>query len=183
MGETLQSMEKEREILSLEPIADEPEVGRWLSALEDARRDTVKELEGVSDESLDWSPPGVAPNTMGTLLYHIALVEADWLLADILGPEAAPPWPEDLLPFGDRDKDGTLTIVRGESVAQHLERLRAVRELLFEYLRPMSLEEFHRLRARETWDVTPAWVLHHLLQHEAEHRAHLAWVRETHRLA
>jgi hypothetical protein len=176
-------MSSEREVLSLEPVADEPEVGRWLSALEDARRDTIKELDGVSDDALDWTPPGVAPNTMGTLLYHIALVEADWLLSDILGPEAGHPWPEDLLPFGDRDKDGVLTEVRGMTVRKHLDRLEAVRSLLLEHLRPMSLEDFHRLRARETWDVTPAWVLHHLLQHEAEHRAHIAWVRETHRLA
>ncbi len=176
-------MSSEREVLSLEPVAGEPEVGRWLSALEDARRDTVRELDGVSDEALDWTPPGVAPNTIGTLLYHIALVEADWLLADILGPKAAPPWPEELLPFGDRDKDGRLTEIHGMTQREHLDRLEAVRSMLMDYLRPMTLEEFHRLRARERWDVTPAWVLHHLLQHEAEHRAHIAWVRETHRRA
>jgi uncharacterized damage-inducible protein DinB len=26
--------------------------------------------------------------------------------------------------------------------------------------------------------VTPAWVLHHLLQHEAEHRAQIAAIRD-----
>jgi len=35
-------METEREVLALEPMADDPEVGRWLSAMEDARRDTLK---------------------------------------------------------------------------------------------------------------------------------------------
>jgi Protein of unknown function (DUF664) len=171
----------EREILSLDAIADEPEVGRWLSAMEDARRDTLKELEGVPDDAVDWMPGvgGGGLNSIGTLLYHIALVEADWLLTDIMGPESGVPWPEEWLPYGDRDKDGRLTIVKGETVPQHLVRLRAVRELLLGHLRPMPLEEFHRLRPRERWDVTPAWVLHHLLQHEAEHRAHIAWLRDV----
>ncbi len=169
-----------REVLSLDPIADAPEVGRWLSALEDARRDTLKELDGVSDGMLDERPAG-SENTIGTLLYHIALVEADWLLSDIEGPESGLPWPNDLLPFEDRDTEGTLTKVRGESVETHLERLRAVRTTLLDRLRGMSVEDFHRLRPRERWDVTPAWVLHHLLQHEAEHRAQIAWLREAQR--
>ena len=176
-------MDSEREVLSLEPAADHPEVGRWLSALEDARRDTLKELEGVPDEALEWTPPGVAPNTIGTLLYHIALVEADWLLTDLLGPEGARPWPKDLLPLGHRDPKGQLTVVEGMSMQEHLDRLVAVRDLILEYFQPMSLEDFHGLRSREQFDLSPAWVLHHLLQHEAEHRANIAWVRETWRQA
>ncbi|HET6648564.1 MAG TPA: hypothetical protein VFH79_00215 [Candidatus Limnocylindria bacterium] len=40
----------DRERLILEPLADDPEVGRWLAALEDARRDTLAELRGVTPE-------------------------------------------------------------------------------------------------------------------------------------
>lgn len=69
-------METEREVLTLEPMAGDPEVGRWLAAMEDARRATLRALEGLSDETLDWSPDP-ASNSIGTLLYHIALVEAD----------------------------------------------------------------------------------------------------------
>jgi hypothetical protein len=169
---------RERELLALEPIADAPEVGRWLSALDDGRRDTIRELGDVPDDIVDLAPPG-APNSIGTLLYHVALIELDWLLVDILGPESGIPWPEALVPFADRDGEGTLTVVRGETIAVHLERLAAVRALVHEHLTPMSAEDFHTPRARERYDVTPAWVLHHLLQHEAEHRAHLAWVRDA----
>lgn len=38
--------------------------------------------------------------------------------------------------------------------------------------------ELHRPRSLSAYDVSPAWVLHHLLQHEAEHRAHVALVRD-----
>jgi hypothetical protein len=165
----------ERELLVLEPIADHAEVGRWLSALEDGRRDTLRELEGVTDAMVDRRVTDEL-NTIGTLLYHVALIEADWLLDDIFDDRAA--WPSDLLPFGDRDPKGTLTQVRGEPLAAHLGRLAAVRALLLERMRPMTVEAFHVPRTRERYDVSPAWVLHHLLQHEAEHRAHLAWLRD-----
>jgi uncharacterized damage-inducible protein DinB len=168
----------EREILSLEPIADVPEVGRWLSALEDARRDTLKELKDVPDEALDWEPDELT-NTMGTLLYHVALIEDDWLFVDALQAPDHPARRTDLFPYPDRIEGGRLSPVTGFTVAQHLDRLALVRELLLGFFRPMAAEDFHRLRRHEAYDVSPAWVLHHLLQHEAEHRSHIAWVRDA----
>ncbi len=41
----------------------------------------------------------------------------------------------------------------------------------------MSLDDFRRARNLERYDVTPAWVVHHLLQHEAEHRGEIATIR------
>ncbi|MGI8871581.1 MAG: DinB family protein [Candidatus Limnocylindria bacterium] len=153
-------------------------MGRWLAALEEGRRDTLKELVRVTPEAVDWRPAG-GDNTIGTILYHIALVEADWLLADILGPDDAPAWPHDLLPFGDRDSEGRLAQVAGVPLAEHLERLAAVRRLLLDHMRPMDAEAYHALRHRDSWDVSADWVVHHLLQHEAEHRAQIAWLRDT----
>lgn len=165
----------ERERLVLEPIAEHAEVGRWLSALEDGRRDTIHELDGVTEAMVDRRVTDEL-NTIGTLLYHVALIEADWLLDDVFDDRGA--WPSDLLPWGDRDPKGTLTEVRGVPLSGHLGRLDAVRTLLLERMRPMSVEDFHAPRARERYDVSAAWVLHHLLQHEAEHRAHVAWLRD-----
>jgi uncharacterized damage-inducible protein DinB len=166
----------EREVLSLEPNADDAEVGRWLSAMEDCRRDTLKELEDVEDSMIDMRPAG-SDNSLGSLLYHVALVEADWLLADIFGHESAVAEEPALLPFTDRDEDGRLTDVPGETLGQHLERLAAVRAILLERLQPMPADDFHRIRVREHFDVTPAWVVHHLLQHEAEHRSEIVRLR------
>jgi hypothetical protein len=166
------------DILTLEPIADDPEIGRWLAAMEEARLDTLRELETVSPVMVDWRPD--APlNTIGSLLYHIALVEASWLLEDIFEGDPGPAWLGPLLPFESRDDGGRLTPVDGESLATHLERLAAVRGYLLERLRPMSNEDFHRIRRLERYDAAPDWILHHLLQHEAEHRSHIAWLRDT----
>jgi uncharacterized damage-inducible protein DinB len=168
----------EREVLRLDPGAGDPEVGRWLSAMDQARQDTVDELGEVTDAMLDERPPS-APNSIGTLLYHVALIEADWLFDDILGLDSDDDWPHDLIPYTDRDGEGTLTVVRGEDLATHLARLAAVRELVHQHLDGMPPDAFHEVRVRRRYDVSPAWVLHHLLQHEAEHRAHIAWVRDA----
>jgi hypothetical protein len=167
-----------RERLVLDPIADDPEVGRWLSALEDGRRDTLRELERVTPEMIDWYPD--APlNSIGSLLYHIALIEADWVIAEILELEDYPPEIRRLLPWADRDGDGHLWRVDGQDLTAHRERLQGVRDFVLEQLRPMANDEFHRARQLEAYDVAPDWALHHILQHEAEHRSHIAWLRDT----
>lgn len=169
-----------REQLILGGPGPEPEVGRWLAALQDGRRDTLRELEGVTPAMVDWRPD--APlNSIGALLYHIALIEADWLLDDILGLTHPPAWVVELLPYADRDDEGRLTRVDGQSLAQHLDRLSRIRAFLIGELRAMPPAELHAPRRRARYDVSPAWVLHHLAQHEAEHRAHVAWLRDTYR--
>jgi len=166
----------EREVRTLAPMAEAPEVGRWLSAMVDARRDTLRELRGVSDDLVDLRPPG-SENSIGAALYHVALIEADWLFDDILGVPLNDSEVAALFPFEDRDAEGRLTDIRGESLPDHLRRLAAVREVLIARLRPISVDDFHAPRTREQYDVSPAWVVHHLLQHEAEHRGEIGWLK------
>ncbi|HEV2006554.1 MAG TPA: DinB family protein, partial [Candidatus Limnocylindrales bacterium] len=118
-------------------------------------------------------------NTIGTLLYHVALIEASWLLDDIFEGDPGPDWLPTFLPFPDRDGSGRLIEVTAETLPTHLERLAKLRGYLLERLRPMGNADFHTVRRLERYDAAPDWVLHHLLQHEAEHRAHIAWIRDT----
>jgi hypothetical protein len=175
--------ESARARLVLDPVGDHPEVGRWLAALEDGRRDTLRELERVTPAMIDWYPD--APlNSIGTLLYHIALIEADWVATEILELHD-PPELAELLPWSDREENGSeggerrLWRVDGQSLSDHVERLAAIRHWILERLRPISSDEFHRVRSLEHYDVSPAWAVHHILQHEAEHRSHIAWLRDT----
>ncbi len=167
----------ERETLVLIPVGDDPEVGMWLAALEDGRRDTLSQLDRVTPEMIDWRPDGPL-DSIGTLLYHIGLIEADWVATEALGLDE-PPELGALLPWPDREEDGRLAAMGGQSLEEHLERLAAIRGWVLDHLKPMTNEDFHRVRTFERYDCAPNWVLHHLLQHEAEHRAHICWLRDT----
>ncbi|MBM7846410.1 DinB family protein [Herpetosiphon giganteus] len=155
------------------PVA---EIGVWLWALEDARRRTNEEIAQLSEAMIDWQPPH-CDSTIGSVLYHVALIEADWLYDEVLGLDAYPEPASSLLPHPHRTKQGLLTPVFGETIAHHSARLAKIRELLLETFNEMSLAEFLRPRELERYIVTPEWVLHHLCQHEAEHRSQIGGLR------
>ena len=166
----------EHEVRTLEVVAGEPEIGRWLAALEDARRDTEEELADL-DEGLVGLQPVDSDNSIATLLYHVALIEADWIVDDVTGIALEDSELATWFPETDRDDLGTLTSVDTESLAHLRQRLQAVRAVTLDRLAALSVEEFHAPRRRERYDVSPSWVVHHLLQHEAEHRSEIARVR------
>ena len=156
-------------------LSEEPEIGRWLWALQDTRQRTMRELSRLSPAMLDWLPGG-NESSIGTVLYHIADIEADWLYVEVL-EKPFPPEVAALFPYSTRDEQGHLTQVQGIRLEQHLERLEIVRGLLLNAYQQMDLAEFRRARSLANYDVTPEWVLHHLMQHEAEHRSQIGALR------
>lgn len=160
----------EKEKLTLEPLPAYPEpVGYDLRRLEDARNRTLTAVQGLTQAQLD-TPPEGGGNAIGTLLYHIAATEADWLYAEILTED----FPGDvvaLFPVDVRDESEHLSPVMGvplEAQQRFLERLLGV--TLADYRRPRSLPDY---------DVTPEWVVHHLAQHEALHRGQILTLKRA----
>lgn len=152
-----------------------PEIGRYLWMMEDSRRRTKEVVEGVAPAVLDWCATA-RDNRIGTLLYHIALIELDWLYAEVLEQD----YPANLtalFPYDVRDRQGQLSVVTGVSLAEHLQRLDTVRAALMAAFRAMSLEEFRRPRQLPSYDVTPEWVLYHLVEHETAHRGEIGEMR------
>ena len=165
-----------KELLVLDdPLSQEPEIGRWLAALQDARLRTMRVLEGLSPTLLDWRSAD-DESSIGTLLYHLADIEADWLYVEVL-EQSIPPEVLALFPYPTRDAQGQLTQVEGASLDEHIQRLVTVRSLLLDAFQSMELAEFRRVRSLPNYDVTPEYVLHHLLQHEAEHRSQIGALR------
>jgi uncharacterized damage-inducible protein DinB len=147
-----------------------------ISALADTRGRTLDALRDLPEELLD-AVPGGGGSTIGAILYHIAIVEGDWLYDEILGTIETD-YPRDLFPVEMREDGTRLSPFTGEKLAQHLERLQAIRTRLVDVISPMSSDDLHEIHEREQYDVTPAWVVHHLMQHEAEHRSQLIATRE-----
>lgn len=166
-----------RQLIATPQPAADPIVGGWLWALSDARQRTLAALLDLDQATLDWQPP-TNGNSIGSLLYHIALIEADWLSAEVREEPTYPPALLALFPYPVRNDASHLTVVSGVSLTEHLARLAAVREQTVATFAALSGPDFHRPRHFTAYDVNPAWVAHHLLQHEAEHRGEIGVLRQ-----
>ena len=145
---------------------------RW--ELEDTRRRTLEVLTDLDSAIIDLVPEGFE-NSVGSLLHHIALIEADWLYADILEQDY-PQWMYERFPDEDRDQIGHL-VAPEMPIDRHLDTLAFVREELLKELDALADNEFERVRTTDSGELNPLWVLHHLRQHEAEHRGQIQSLR------
>lgn len=152
----------------------EPEIGRWLWALEEVRRRTLRLVEGMNQQTLDWQGPDGRENSVGSLLYHIALVEMSWLFMDIQLREIPPAVQADF-PCAMATSQGRVTPVLQVDLAEHLARLAGSRSVLLHELQGMTIDDWHRPRGAADTDfqVTPAWAVFHLVEHEAGHAAQI----------
>ncbi len=150
------------------------EARRWLWALEELRRRTLRIMQGLDQRTLDWEGPNGDENAIGTLLYHIALVEMDWLFMDIREVDM-PAAVRELLPQPMRTGK-RLTPMRGVALSLHMDRLDRSRRILLEDLRSVTLEDWRRPRNPKGADysVTPEWIVFHLVEHEAGHASQIA---------
>ena len=153
----------------------ESEIGRWLWCLEDIRRTLLEKISGISQQQLDTEVIG---HSIGSLLYHIALIEADWLYEEVLGGKWNPNI-RTLFPQEDRNDDDTLSSVKGQNLDEHLHRLQCVRDELLFHFRTMDLEDWRTSRSLIHYDVTPEWVIYHLLEHESHHRGQIFQMLEN----
>jgi len=157
------------------------EIGRWLWMMEEVRRYTLKTVHGLSQEVVDWEGPAGDENSIGTLLYHVALVEIDWLYFDLRGV----PYPGPVAAmFPHPDRAGKrLTPVRAVPLHVHLDRLERSRKVFLADLAGMTVEDWHRPRspAGADYEVTPEWTVFHLVDHEAHHAEQMRFLRTRYR--
>jgi hypothetical protein len=123
----------------------DPAIGPVLAAFQDARARTLKAIADLPPGALD-ARPAAGHNTIGTLLYHVALVEASWVYEDVLGLTDYPPDLAPYFPHDSRDDQGLLYALQGDPLDPYLARLAAVRERAVEIYRAMSANDFRRPR-------------------------------------
>ena len=167
-----------KEHLDVTPLkVRDPLVGRWLAYMNLIRERTLEDVEGLSVEALDHTTTEQV-NSIGTLLYHIAAIELDWLYSEILEQD----FPENIMthfPHNVREETGRLTQVRGWELGRYLEVLKVVRDDYIQKLKDYDEAEFLRPRDLPDYVVTPEWVCWHLLEHEAGHQGQIRTLRTT----
>lgn len=152
------------------PVAD-PEIGRWLWALEETRKRTLNLSRGLGQNILDWEGPDGLENSIGSLLFHLALIEMDWLFRDLLGREIPPEVLREFPNTQDREA-GRLVRVPGISFERHEARLLSTRQVFLAEFKEMPPSRWRHLCQpvdRPDYECTPEWVVFHLVEHEAGH--------------
>src|SRR5688572_3628981 len=131
----------------VEPVVDcDPDVGRWLAILDDARKRTQFTFSQIKSEELD-APPVTGINTIGTLLYHIALSDLNWVFDNML-QQPYPKHVATLFPFPQLNSIGHLSPISGWNVADYQNRLDAARQCIRDVFKPMTVSEFRQLLQR-----------------------------------
>ncbi len=163
------------------PSGYDPSVGRFVAMAVDTRRRLQRDLEDLRPDELD-AMPGWSLNSIGTLLYHVAAIELDWTFADLCGRDESdfPAGTRDWFSIDVREEDGRLSPVV-EPMERHQGRLEWVRGHLFDTLREMSDADLDATfnEGDPEQEVGGAWILHHLLQHEAEHRGQIGEIKAS----
>ena len=156
-------------------------IGGWLWAMQQARKRTLRLVEDLDEEMLDWKGPDSRENSIGTLLYHIAEAEMGWLWWELKGHSGMPPEIEKDFPFEPVDPEtGWLTHVPDVPLAEHVRRLERSREVFLTEVKGLSLEDWRTPRPdpeHGAYEATPEWMLFHLLAHEAEHNEQISSLR------
>lgn len=172
-----------RETLAAKPLEGYPsEIGIWLWAMEETRKKTKAYVVGIDQDIIDWAGLEDNENGIGTLLYHLAIVEMGWLHFDTLGqPER---FPKEDFPF-EPLTEGRITPVMGISLDDHLARLERCRAIFLERIKEITLTDWLRLRSPEgeDYEVSPAWMGFHLVEHEAGHAAQIGVMKKRARAA
>ncbi len=160
----------------LGPVRDlAGELGLWMGVLEEARRETLDAVEGLTPDQLAWKPPS-GGNSIGQLLRHVAAVELEWIQNDLLGRTDLPPDRPPMLRNDDAmSNPGPLPLSDFAAV------LSWVRAHTRKALEGYPAEEIDATRTyqdpgvRKVFNVR--WILHHIADHEAQHRGQMLAVK------
>lgn len=155
----------------------EPLIGRFVTMLADTRRRLHRDLEDLDAPELDRIPEW-GLNSIGTLLYHVAAIELDWTFADLLerGEDGFPEETAEWFPVDVRDEGGRLTPVV-EPLQRHLDRLEWARGHLLAALGGFTDADLDETVNPGEEETGRAFILHHLMQHEAEHRGQIGEIK------
>ncbi len=119
----------------------------------------MQRVDGLDPKLVDWRVPE-SGNSIGTLLYHIAVIELDYLYSDLLG-QSFPQEVVDLFPYEVREESGRLTPIPAFELVWYMSRLDFAHNRVVQIVRAMDLEDFHRVRqlVDRPIDLTPEWTL------------------------
>jgi uncharacterized damage-inducible protein DinB len=153
-------------------------IGYYLSSMEEVRQQVRQAVAGIDTERFV-RPPFLGAHSIGALVMHIGEAEWWWMQCNVAGHQMtdedrkAPYWdvlddPEGFAKFG----------YTPEVCLLELDKIRnQTRDVLFSY-GDKDLERIITVdRGGETSEYSLRWILHHLIDHEAQHKGQILMLK------
>ncbi len=138
----------------------------YLQMLQSQHDELKRTFENASAAALDWAPAPTA-NSLAALVTHVAGAQS-FLLGDLLGGRTSQ---------RDRDSEFATRKVDGAALTMRLDAAMADAATAIE---PLTLDDLaqERYSPRHQRNFTVAWLLHHALEHAAQHVGHAQLTRQ-----
>jgi uncharacterized damage-inducible protein DinB len=155
-----------------------PNIGLSLSAMEEVRGQLRAAIQELSDEQIG-RPAIPGAHSIGALTLHIGEAEWWWMNCIIKGHELTD---EDRArPYWDALENPDSFAAKNYSAHFCLETIDAIREETRRFLATLTDKDLARVyshtRGERTIEATLRWILHHLVNHEAQHKGQILMLK------
>ncbi|HEX8890872.1 MAG TPA: DinB family protein [Pyrinomonadaceae bacterium] len=155
-----------------------PELGRSLAAMEEVRAQLHEAVHEMSVEDLACEAVAGA-HSIGVLVLHIGESEWFWLNCVIKGHKLTD---EDRQqPFWDVLKDPKALAAKNYSADFCLETIDGIRQEMHGFLASLTDADLENVysytRGSTTMEASLRWILHHLIDHEAQHKGQILMLK------
>lgn len=153
-------------------------IANFFAMFDENRSRLLDKIKDITDEMLDFTPDEDMFETIGTLLYHIAAVEHDWIFFDIDKiPIDEEKW---IHAFANRFDD--VDQLTGKGLQFYLDALEEVRQKIYERFKLFTDEDLKKVVESEGRTYTIEWILFHMINHEALHIGQIAMLKRLYTL-
>jgi uncharacterized damage-inducible protein DinB len=155
-----------------------PGIGFYLSGMEEVRGQLREAVTGLSDEKLS-RPALIGAHSIGALVMHIGEAEWWWMQCNVAGHKLTD---EDRkAPFWDVLDEPDSFASHGYTAEFCLQAIAKIRDQTRELLASFNDNDLERIfsyqRRGTTHEQSLRWILHHLIDHEAQHKGQILMLK------
>ena len=153
-------------------------IGFYLSGMEEVRQQVIEAVKNVPDEVV-CTPAFLGAHSIGALVLHIGEAEWFWMQMVVSGHKLTDEIKESA--FWDALEDPETIAKKGYKTEFCLQEAEKIRNQTRDVLFSRNDEDLDRLisfeRRGKTTEYSLRWILHHLMDHEAQHKGQILMLK------
>ena len=156
-----------------------PRIRDLYAIMDETRKRLFEQIEGISQEQLEFTPSERKIETIGTLLFHILAVEYSWIYKDIFKEEMD--YEEYKYAFALRE-DLHPPQLTGKPLSFYVDKMNSLRNRVFSTLKTWKNEDLDREVTSGKNTFTIYWILYHVNYHESIHIGQINFLKRLYKI-